>query len=191
LAWLEQQGAEADSLKRHFGDDLATAALEDGAHAELIELRRWLSPGVFELQSPLLGWHQDAANEAGIALLRLGREAEARRMFQRVVESQRRESPAMRTQSPQLPEATALAWLGDIDGAMAVIRREVENGWVCEYYFTRTNVDTPDPLVEPLRDRADFQALMEQVRARNAAAFARLKASGRELVPRAAPAGQE
>ena len=80
-----------------------------------------------------------------------------------------------------------VAWLGEIDQAMGVIRREVANGWVSEYYMTQTNVDTPDPLIEPLRDRADFQALMRDVRERNAKAFAELKASGRPLIPDVKP----
>ena len=183
LAWVERQGTEAESLKRSFGDDLATAALEAGAHADVIDLHRTSSPGVFDADAPLLGWQQDAANEAGVALLRLDRADEAQRMFRRVIESARSETPAIRIQSAQLPEATALAWLGRTDEAMAVIRRAVDNGWGCEYYLTTTNVDTPDPLVEPLRDRPDFQRLMDQVRARNARMFAALKASGRPLIP--------
>ena len=67
--------------------------------------------------------------------------------------------------------------------AMAVIRSEIERGWILERYITETLSGRPDPMVEPLRDRADFQQLMRGVRERNATAFARLEASGRPLVP--------
>jgi hypothetical protein len=66
---------------------------------------------------------------------------------------------------------------------MAVVEREVAAGWVCEYYLTETNVDTPDPLIEPLRDLPGFRKLMRQVRDRNATALADLKSSGRPLMP--------
>lgn len=183
LAWLQRQGDEGESLKRYFGDDLVTAALEAGDYADVIELRRELSPGTVDLEEPLLGSNLDAANEVGVAMLRTGREADARRMFQRVVDATRRLPAVSRRRLSQLPEATALAWLGDRDGAMQVIRREVAAGWVCEYYFTETNVDAPDPLVEPLRGLPGFQQLMRQVRERNAGAFAALAASGRPLIP--------
>ena len=183
LAWLQRQGDEGESLKRYFGDDLVTAALEAGEYADVIELRRELSPGILDLEEPLLGSNLDAANEAGIAMLRTGREADARRMFQRVVAATRRIPPASRRRLSQLPEAVALAWLGDREGAMAVVRREVAAGWVCEYYLTETNVDASDPLIEPLRGVPGFQQLMRQVRERNASAFAELKASGHPLLP--------
>lgn len=188
LAWLQRQGGEGESFKRYFGDDLATAALESREYEALIELRGELSPGVVDLQEPLLGSNLDGANEVGIAMLSSGRQADARRMFQRVVEATRRLPPAARRRLSQLPEAVALAWLGDREAAMAVVRREVAAGWVCEYYLTRTNVDAPDPLVEPLRDLPEFQRLMQAVRGRNARAFSALQASGRPLLPGAEPA---
>lgn len=189
LRWLQRQGQEAESLKRFFGDDIVTAALEAGEHEDVIALRRELTPGVLDFEEPLLEWTMDAANEVGVALLRSGRDADARRMFQRVVEAARRVPPPARRRLSHMPEAVALAWLGDREGAMAVVRREVAAGWVCEYYLTETIVDTPEPLVEPLRDLPEFQRLMRQVRERNARAFAALQASGRPLLPGATSAG--
>ena len=124
---------------------------------------------------------------AGVALLHFGRADEARQMFQRALESTRRAPSTVRVRSSELPEATALAWLGQIDQAMAVIRREVANGWIGEYDLTQTVVGTPDPLIEPLRDHPEFQQLMSQVREKNAKSFAALKASGRPLVPNLKP----
>lgn len=183
LSWLQGQGDEAKSLKRYFGDDLTTAALEAGEYEAVIDLGREFSPGILDFEEPLLASSVDTANEVGIALLRSGRDADARRMFQRVVEAARRVPSAARRRMSQLPEAVALAWLGDRDGAMAVVEREVAAGWVCEYYLTETNVDTPDPLIEPLRDLPGFRKLMRQVRDRNATALADLKSSGRPLMP--------
>lgn len=183
LAWLQRQGDEAESLKRYFGDDLVTAALEAGEYADVIELGRELSPGILDFEEPLLASTVDTANEVGVALLRSGRDTDARRMFQRVVEAARRVPPAARRRLPQLPEAVALAWLGDREGGMAVVRREIVAGWACDYYLTETDIDTPDPLIEPLRGLPEFLPLMRQVRERNARAFADLKASGLPLLP--------
>lgn len=185
-AWLARQGAEGESLERYFGDDMATAALEAGEFDEVLALRRRLSPGVLDLDEPVLEFQMDAANEAGIALLRTGREAEARRMFERVLAASRRVPEAGRRRLSQLPGAVALAWLGNVDGAMEELRREVAAGWVCERYLLETNAGTPDPLVAPLRGHPEFLRLMEQVRTRNAAAFAALAASGQPLLPDAA-----
>ena len=91
----------------------------------------------------------------------------------------------------RFPEAVALAWLGDHDAAMSVIRREIGRGWMFERYLTETLSGKPDPLVEPLRGRADFQQLMREVREQNATAFAELKASGRPLVPDLKPDNPE
>lgn len=184
MAWIRRQD-DADSLVRYFGDDLTTAALEAGGYAQVLELRRLLTPGVFEPGEPLLESSLDGANEAAVALLRTGREAEARQLFQRVVDAARRIPVPVRRRMAQLPEAAALAWLGDVDGAMAVVRRESAAGWPCEYYLLETNAGTPDPLVEPLRGRADFIALVRGVRERNARAFSALQASGRPLLPEA------
>lgn len=183
LAWLQRQGEAGESFKRYFVDDLASAALEAGAYPALIELRGLLSPNIFELDEPLLNSNMDEANEVGIALLRSGREAEARRTFQRVVDAARRLTPATRRRVPRLSEAVALAWLGDRQGAMAAVRRDVAAGWMLEAYLTETGIGTPNPLVEPLRELPEFQQLMREVRARNAAALAALKASGRPLLP--------
>jgi len=183
LKWLQGQGEAGESSKRFFRDELATAALEAGAYPDLIELRRMLSPNIFAFDEPLLEDNVDAANAIGVALLRTGRTADARRTFQRVVDAARRITPAARRRLPQLPEAVALAWLGNREGAMAAVRRDVAAGWVCETYLTETSIGAPDPLVEPLRDLPEFRRLMGEVRARNAAAFAALKASGRPLLP--------
>ena len=185
-AWLARQGAEGESLERYFGDDLVTAALEAGESEEVLRLRRRLSPGVLDLDAPLLEFQMDAANEAGIALLGTGRQADARRMFERVLAANRRVPDTSRRRLSQLPGAVAMAWLGDVDGAVEAVRREVAAGWVCERYLLETNAGTPDPLVAPLRGQAEFLQLMEQVRTRNAAAFATLETSGKPLLPDAA-----
>lgn len=187
MRWLQQQGAEAESLKLYFSNDLASAALESGEDEALLELQRALAPGVFVQDAPLLYAQLDEAAEVCVALHRLGRPQEARPCFQRVLATARREQAGL-TRPAQVPEAVALAWLGDHDAAMAVLRREVGRGWMFERYLTETMSGKPDPLVEPLRDRADFQQLMREVRKRNAARFAELKASGRPLLPDARPA---
>ena len=185
-AWLARQGAEGESLERYFGDDIATAALESGEFEALLALRLRLSPGVLALDEPLLEFQMDAANEAGVALLGTGRQAEARRMFERVLAANKRVPETSRRRLSQLPGATAMAWLGDVEGAMEAVRREVAAGWVCERYLLETSAGMPDPLVAPLRGQAEFLRLMEQVRTRNAAAFAMLETSGKPLLPDAA-----
>src|SRR5688500_14185287 len=73
LRWLDQQGAEAESLKLYFSDDLASAALESGDDAAVLALQRTLAPGIFVPDSPLLPNQLDEAAEVCVALHRSGR----------------------------------------------------------------------------------------------------------------------
>lgn len=174
--------ATRPGLEQQFADDLASAALESGEYQALLDLRARLTPDLVDPEARLLTWQADGANEVCIALHRLARADDARRCFVRVEEAARQGARAL-DRPAQLPRVAALAWLGQGDAAVALLREEIARGWRSERYLLETFSGQPDPLVEPLRGRADFAALMAQVRAGNARDFAALRDSGRTLVP--------
>jgi DNA-binding winged helix-turn-helix (wHTH) protein/tetratricopeptide (TPR) repeat protein len=60
----------------------------------------------------------------------------------------------------------AYAQLGDYDGALRWLRTAADSGFACVPFYQR------DPLLEPLRRRSEFAALIDYVRARRAVALA-------------------
>ncbi len=114
---------------------------------------------------------------------------EAQQEFQSILD---RFLPSFDRVAPEISTyavVSSLAWLGRGDEAVAALRKSIARGWNQEVSLLDwISLGTSgDPAVEPIRERADFQELIAQVRERNFLEFERVKASGRPLIPEIAP----
>lgn len=183
-AELEAKGAAALRANRTL---LADIALEAGDFTAALDLYA-PEPGHYAgdwLMTAATDFDTNGREALGyaIALHRLGRVDEARDLFQRVLEGTARifaQYPA----NAVYEQVVALAWLDRGDEAIAALKRAAASGWNGERYLVeRFWSGRPDPAIEPLGERADFQRIIRDIRARNQADFERLKASGRPLIP--------
>jgi TolB-like protein/Flp pilus assembly protein TadD len=183
-AVLEAKGAAALRANRTL---LADIALDAGDFAAALNLYA-PEPGHYAgdwLMTAATDFDTNGREALGyaIALHRLGRVDEARDLFQRVLDGTARifsQYPA----NAVYEQVVALAWLDRGDEAIAALKRAAASGWNGErYLIERFWSGRPDPAIEPLRERADFQGIIRDIRARNQADFERLKAGGRPLIP--------
>lgn len=175
VAQLDAQGA--DLVRRRAVDVISWALAGQDATIALDVLRR-RSPALLDGAEPL-PHETDFGLMHGIALSQLGRAADAHAAFTRVLSAIDVLPFATRSALPQLPDVSALAWLGREEEALARLAAYVEAGWSSERAFTEARGGIADPLITPLAGNSRFQALIQQVRERNAAAAAKLPEAAR------------
>lgn len=158
---------------------LSISALSEQRYDACIEVISQHLPNLFaESERMLLPGELWPAMHGGVALRRLGREAEATRLFERVLAAadQLYVHPAFPADIS--PDVFALAWLGHRDEALARVQARVAQDWAGERLLTELPTGQPHPLAAPLLEDARVVALINQIRERNARKLAQLQASG-------------
>jgi serine/threonine-protein kinase len=167
LVAKEVRSAKENNPSANVGDGLSSAtALWDGRYADAVGTEgAYSAHAFFYLNQPeraismLTKWHTPTVNgrraDAGRAcfLAALGRKAEAQELLTTIT------STTYKDHHLAYSIGAALAQLGNMPEAIRWLRKAVDEGFVCYPWYAR------DPMLKPLSGDAEFQRMMQQMRA--------------------------